>query len=135
MKGLGAHRRRLKKLTNPQAMQLISKALYNAGEKIQVEAQLSITRGSISGKDHVASLPGQPPNQDTGVLANNIETVQKGPLLVEISSNAPYAAALEFGTSKMGERPYMRPARDKMRGEVTEFMVKAVKKAVKMSRA
>jgi HK97 gp10 family phage protein len=88
----------------------------------------------VSGRNHVPSRPGEPPNQDTGVLASNIETVQISPVLVEVSSNAPYSAPLEFGTSKMAARPFMRPARDKMRAEVTELVRRAVAKIAKGGR-
>ena len=57
--------------------------------------------------------------------------MQISPVLVEVSSNAPYSAPLEFGTSKMAARPFMRPARDKMRAEVTELVRRAVEKIAK----
>lgn len=133
MRGMDAHLKRLKKLNSPAGTRLIGKALFVGGNRIQVEAQLSITSGAVSGKGHVPSKPGEPPNNDTGVLANNIETVQKGPLLVEVSSNAPYSAAQEFGTSKIAARPFMRPARDKKAPEVVELVTKAMNKIVRDS--
>lgn len=111
----------------------VGAALFAAGEAIQVEAQLSITRGSVSGKGHTPSAPGEAPNQDTGVLSNNIETRQTGPLTVEVSSNAPYSAPLEFGTSRMEPRPFMQRARDKMRPEVERLVQQAVSAAVRGS--
>ncbi|MBM3928765.1 MAG: HK97 gp10 family phage protein, partial [Sphingomonadales bacterium] len=95
--------------------------------------QLSITRGAVSGRGHVASKPGEAPNADTHLLANNIETTQTGPLTVQVSSNAPYAADLENGTSKMEPRPYMAPARDKMRPEVERLVQRAVNAVVRGS--
>jgi len=109
----------------------ISRALFAAGNMIQTEAQISITEGSVSGKGHVASLPGEPPNNDTGVLANNIETVLVEPLLVEVSSNARYASALEYGTSKMAPRPYMAPAVAKRRAEAVKLVGDAVRIEIK----
>jgi hypothetical protein len=113
----------------------VGKALFAAGNLIQVEAQISITAGAVSGKGHVASLPGEPPNQDTGLLGNNIETVQVEPLLVEVSSNAPYSAPLEFGSSRMAARPFMAPARDVKREEATQLVRNAVARAVRGSRS
>ncbi|MFD0848197.1 HK97-gp10 family putative phage morphogenesis protein [Sphingosinicella xenopeptidilytica] len=133
MPGAKAHIARLKKLSGPQMINAVGKALFHGGEIIQVEAQISITAGAVSGKNHVASSPGQPPNNDTGLLAGNIRTTQKAPLLVEVSSSAPYAAPLEFGTSRMAARPYMTPARDKKRGEVTKIVRDAVERVVKRS--
>ena len=131
LKGAKAHAARLKRLTSPEAQRQIGKALFAGGQMIEVEAKLSITRGAVSGRNHVPSKPGEAPKNDTGVLAGNIETVQVSPALVEVSSNAPYSAPLEFGTSKMAARPFMRPARDKMRGEVSEMVRRAVEKIAK----
>jgi HK97 gp10 family phage protein len=124
--GAKAHAARVRKLSGPEMVAQVGAALFAAGQSIQIEAQLLITEGAVSGKGHVPSRPGEPPNQDTGVLANNIETVQIAPLRVEVSSNAPYAAALEFGTSKMADRPYMRPAVALRRDEVTADVREAV---------
>lgn len=134
LKGARAHIRRLQALASPAMTEAVSKALFAGAERIQVEAQLSITRGSVSGKGHVASKPGEAPNQDSGVLAGNIETTQPGPLRVRVASEAPYSAPLEFGTSKMAARPFMRPARDAKRAEVKALVERAVNKAVKASR-
>lgn len=109
----------------------VSKALFAGGEAIAVEAQLSITRGAVSGKNHVPSRPGEPPNNDTGALANNVEVTQPAPLLVQVASNAPYSAALEFGTSKMAARPFMRPAADGKRKEVTTLVREAVNHSIR----
>lgn len=133
--GAKAHIARLKKLRGPEATLLVGKALFAGGELIQVEAQIGISSGSVSGKNHVASSPGEFPNQDTGVLSGNIETVQVEPLLVEVSSNAPYSTALEFGTSKMSARPFMAPSRDAKRDEVQQLVRRAVATAVKRSRS
>lgn len=125
--GAKAHASRLKRMTAPQAVARVGKALFKAGLVIQNEAQLSITRGSVTGKRHVASRPGQAPNADTRVLDKNIETVAVAPLRVTVSSNAPYAIPLELGSSKMAARPYMRPAVAKKRVEVTRYIAAVVK--------
>lgn len=128
IKGLEKHFARL----DPREIQKAAKAgIWASANEIKVEAQLSITRGSVSGKNHVASKPGEPPNNDTGVLKNNIETVSTGPLTAEIQSKAPYAAIHEFGGTiedgfgkgvkiTLPERPYMRPAAKKMRPQVAK---------------
>lgn len=119
---------RIRNLAGPEMVRQVGAALFAGGQELQTEAQISITNGAVSGKGHVPSKPGEPPNQDTGVLANNIETVQVAPLRVEVSSNAPYSRALEFGTSKMIERPFMRPAAVKTRGKVRKMVAAAVRK-------
>ena len=126
VRGAEAVRVRLSGLTGQKVIRNVGKALFAAGDIIAAEASVSITRGSVSGKNHVPSAPGEPPNNDTGVLIRNIEVTQKAPLVVEVSSNAPYAAALEYGTSKMAARPYMRPARDAKAEEVRDLVARAV---------
>lgn len=92
--GLQKHFDRL----DPKQIQKAAKAgIWAGANEIKVEAQLSITRGSVSGANHVASKPGEPPNNDTGVLKNNIETVSTGPLTAEVQSKAPYAVIQEYG--------------------------------------
>ncbi|MEN6451679.1 MAG: HK97-gp10 family putative phage morphogenesis protein [Thermoguttaceae bacterium] len=135
MIGAKAHIARLKKLSGPAMVREVGAALFAAGERIQVEAQIGISSGSVSGKNHTPSAPGEYPNQDTGVLANNIETTQVAPLVVEVSSNAPYSAALEFGTSKMAARPFMRPSRDAKMKEVEQLVRQAVARVVKRSKS
>lgn len=125
--------RKLRRIAGTGKEAKIGQALFVGGETIQVEAQISITAGAVSGRGHVPSAPGQPPNADTHLLSDNIETVQPAPLRVEVSSNAPYAAALEFGTSKMAERPYMRPAVAKTRNEVTSLVRGAMNRVLRES--
>lgn len=122
---------RLNGMAGQQVVERVGRALFAGAEIIRAEAAHLITEGAVSGKNHVPSLPGQPPNEDTGVLRTHIETAQTGPLRAEVSSNAPYAVALEIGTSKMAARPYMGPATRRKRKEVVELVRGAVNQAVK----
>lgn len=107
--------RRINSLAGPKVKRAIRLGLLDAGQNIQIAAQLSITEGAVSGKHHVPSAPGEPPNNDTGVLANNIEVEATGELTVHVRSRAPYGLAQEFGSESIGlpERPYLRPATKK----------------------
>lgn len=134
MKGRNAHKRRLQKLASNEGMLRLSQALFAGAEAIAVEAQLSITNGAVSGKQHVPSKPGEPPNQDTGNLANNIEATQPRPLVAEVSSNSDHAM-IEWDWGNVQARPYMRPARDKMKPHVIELVEKALNKLVRSSRS
>lgn len=125
---------RLRNLTGEKMVRNVGRALFAGGQKIQVEAQISITTGAVSGERHVPSRPPEPPNNDTGFLANNIETNQVAPLKVEVSSNAPYSAHLEFGTSKMASRPFMARAVALKRKEVTDLIRKAVNHTIQNSK-
>lgn len=150
--------RKLQRLSAETTAKEVSPALFAAGEMIKAEAQHSITSGSVSGKNHQPSAPGQPPMNDTGILAAHIETLQRGPLHVEVSSsggssdtsatdstgrkfgpgrakgsgrNVPYAVLLEYGTSKMAARPYMGPAARAKKKEAVALVRKAVGRAVR----
>lgn len=133
-RGMDKHLRRLRRLSGTAAERAVGKALFAGGEQIQVEAQLSITRGAVSGANHVASRPGEPPNNDQGDLVAGIETTQPKTLLVEVSSSAGHAAPLEFGTSRMAARPYMRPARDNNIKEVQKSVAAAIDRVSRSTR-
>jgi len=62
------------------------------------------------GRFHVASVAGMPPNIDTGKLMNAIYIYTPKRFWRAISTgDTEYAPMLEFGTSKMAARPFMRP--------------------------
>lgn len=133
LRGLKSHVARLKALP-ALAERYVSQAVFSAAELIAVEAQLSITRGSVSGKGHVVSKPGEPPNNDSGRLAGSIEATRNGKLKSKVTANSGYASNLEFGTSKMAARPFMRPARDKKKDEARDLVVKGLNAALKAAR-
>lgn len=122
---------RLSGMAGQKAVQRVGAALFAGGESIRAEAAHLITEGAVSGKNHVPSAPGDPPNEDTGVLRSHLETTQTGPLRVEVSSNAPYAVPLEAGTSRMAPRPYMGPATRRKKAEVIEGVRNAVNEVTK----
>lgn len=136
MRGAEAHRRRLRKLRGPQVGRVVTQALFAGAKDIADDAALSITAGAVSGKNHVPSKPGEPPNADTHVLSNSIEAVVVRPLKAEASANAPYAAAQEFGSESIGlpERPYMRPATARQRPGAVKRVVDAVNALIGSSR-
>lgn len=129
--GVDKAKRRIEGLAGKEKVELVGRALFAGGEAIKAEAQVSITAGAVSGKNHVPSAPGEPPNEDTGTLRRNIAVTQVGPLHVRVSSNAPYSSHLEFGTSKMAARPFMGPAARKVRPQVTKLVGDAVTIAVR----
>ena len=106
---------------------------------IRGEAIKSIQTGAKSGivyekynprRTHKSSAPGQPPASDTGNLVRNIRVKQKDKDNVEVQSNAPYSAFLEFGTSKMLPRPFLFPAFEKSRSKILQATFNRIKKAV-----
>lgn len=115
---------RLKRMGSAASHRRRMQALYAIGQKIELDAEISITAGSVSGKGHVPSRPGEPPNADTRQLDGSIHTVFAGADTVHVIADAPHAVAQEFGTSKMEERPYMRPAVEKNRDSGRRYLAR-----------
>jgi HK97 gp10 family phage protein len=108
----------------------VFRGLFAAANLIETEMELSITRGSVSGKGHVPSRPGEPPNADTRQLDTSIVTVpDRKAMTVRIVVGAPYGPYLEFGTSKMAARPFARPALRNNRREALALIQRAVRNA------
>jgi hypothetical protein len=67
------------------------------------------------GKTHYAAEPGNPPNSDTGNLADSIGHKMTGPASAEVFAGAEYAIPLEIGWLTQngafhGPFPFMVPA-------------------------
>jgi len=82
-----------------------------------------ITSGNKSGAtytrrgvQHRASAAGEYPASDTGNLVSNIYIeLDADGLGGQVESRAQYSSYLEFGTSKMAERPFMFPSAERAR--------------------
>ncbi len=64
-------------------------------------------------KLHRASVPGRPPAVDIGLLRASIThevTREAGEIIGRVGTHVEYAPYLEFGTSRMAARPFLRPA-------------------------
>lgn len=82
--------------------------------------------------DHVASRPGNAPNTDTGALVNSIAVENvKGKPISFVGSGLDYAGYLEFGTKKMGARPWLQPALDANLSKLERNIIKSAKNMIK----
>lgn len=133
MKGKDRHINRLRRLASQEIVRAANRVVYAGADIIRADAHYLISRGSVSGKNHVPSAPGEPPNRDTGNLQSHLETSQPRPLVARVTSGADYAADLEFGDSTVAARPYMRPARDRKKAEVRRLFATEIDKLVKRS--
>lgn len=116
-RGYQIHRNRLRRMMNIKDDAV--RALADAGEAVREDAQKSIRAGAVSGPGHVPSRPGEPPNADTHNLDLSIDVViNPGRLSVSVIARAPYSAALEFGTSRMLARPFLRPSMHRNRNRL-----------------
>lgn len=131
MTGQKAHKARLGRIRGPGMVREVGKAIYVAADLLSVDAAISITTGAVSGKNHVASSPGEPPNADTHVLDRSVHIEREGPLKALSVADAQYAADLENGTSKMEARPFMSPAAERTRPKAQRLVAAAVKRVAK----
>lgn len=126
-RGADKHLRRLKGMgqrVEPEA----SKLVYTLADMHVAEASLLITAGSVGGAGHVASSPGQPPNEEFGDLRRSGHVEKLGPLKANSVFDAPHAVPLELGTSNMAERPFARPAAKTVRKQASALAKAAVKR-------
>lgn len=133
MKGKDKHLRRLQRLSGPEVVRLAGRVVYVGADMVRAEAFRGVSAGSISGKNHVPSAPGEFPNRDSGGLQNGFKTDQTGPLSAEFKSETEYSTALEFGTSKMQARPHVRPARDEAEPKIQRLFAEEMGKLVRSS--
>ena len=109
-----------------EARTRVSAIVRETAFDVQADAVESIQRGDKTGivytksnptRTHQASAPGEAPASDTGILAGSIDTQKVADLTYEVGTNLHYGALLEFGTLKIAERPWLRPAVDRNREE------------------
>lgn len=132
-KGASEHLRRLGRMpaaTRKEAAKLV----YTLADMHVTEAAHLITEGAVSGKNHVASEPYQPPNADTHSLDRSGHVRRTGPLRADSVFDTDYAADLEFGDGSQVERPFMRPAAKIVRKEVDALAEVAVRRIVRGGR-
>lgn len=107
-----------------------------------------------SGKFHLASLPGSPPNVDSGRLRASVSTNHSRSAAIRgkvgakakaedgvgrptetgknftavVGTNVEYGRYLELGTQKMAARPWLRPAFEKVLRGAKSFIIRPVNK-------
>lgn len=87
------------------------------------------------GAKHQASAPGEFPAADSGRLHQSITTAvvqdNDAAVVVHTAANAPYAMALEYGTSKMAPRPFMTPSFQAHEQQIKASVTAAVARTIK----
>ena len=130
MTGVLSSRRAMENLGDELTKRLndeIARAAKNVANHARFSIQDPNKSGRLyprGGKMHQASQEGEAPAFDTGRLAGSITQERSqtaaGRLATWITgSKLNYSKWLEFGTMRMGERPFLRPA---LRKERAEFM-------------
>jgi HK97 gp10 family phage protein len=79
-------------------------------------------------KVHQASAPGEPPAVDSGRLRSSVghEQTDEG---VRVGTAVTYAIPLEYGSSRMKPRPFIRPALERAKAEMGEEIQAELKDA------
>ena len=83
---------------------------------------------------HIASKAGDAPNTDTGRLIGSIQTELSGKS-VFVGTNVEYAPALEFGTTSMAARPFLRPALEAKRGDIKKVLGDKISVAIRSAKS
>ena len=116
----------------------VDKWALEGAEVIAAEARALIDDGGIPSPNHIASQPGQPPNRDTGNLSSHTnaeklpEIGQAAVISDALSDDGySYSLGLEFGNSRIFERPFLRPATANKRQHVVTLARNAVNRGTK----
>lgn len=122
IRGVEAHLARLRALADPSVKRALASALEEGGGTLIAEASHLITQGaSGTGKNHVVSKPGHPPNEEYGDLRQSLHVRVVGDptdMHIQAVADAPHAVPLEGGTTKMAARPFMTPATEATRKQI-----------------
>ena len=103
---------------------IIASGVQDTMNTAKTSIQQHQSKGRTYGK-HTASVAGNPPNSDTGFLASNIFMVLDADKFGgSVESRADYSGFLEFGTSKMGARPYLQPALEENRPKIIRMFAR-----------
>ena len=111
-----------------EAEKVRKSALTKAALVVVREAKSSIGDTGIRGatkseRRKYRSKPGEPPHRDTGTLLKAIdyELVGNDTARVGVKKAVKYGYWLEYGTSKMAPRPFLRPALAKSRKKIVKI--------------
>ena len=115
--------------------------IKGGAQEIRNEAVRSIQQDPKSGiiyqrynpsRRHQASAKGESPASDTGFLVSQIKVKTVGDEAT-VESQAPYSAFLEFGTTEVGERPFMHPATMRAFPKITKAIFNKIVRLIKES--
>ena len=115
----------------------LAQAVMAGGFVLETAVKVSMSAASHSGRiydKHKASAPGETPAVDTGVLVNSINTElvssSESEAWAQVGTGVEYAEWLEFGTSKMAARPFMRPGYDNNEAKIKDTIRKFAKQNI-----
>jgi hypothetical protein len=116
-----SHGPRLTRIAPTIVRAALAEELEYGAEVIAEDAAESIRDGAVSGNGHVASLPGEAPNADTGDLDRSIHPMELIETEIEVRTGVEATsdhAWIERGGANMEARPYLVPATERHRSEI-----------------
>lgn len=96
------------------------RAVTAAGEFLVAKVQEKISKPNFDGKS--PSAPGEPPRLVTGDLQSSIYYTANADGNLTVHAAMEYGDYLEYGTSKMAARPFLRPTMIENQGKVMEIL-------------
>ena len=101
--------------------------LTQAAIFLQGKVKESMSQGgpTATNPDAASSSPGEPPHVRTGRLRNSI-AYEVDKLTARVGTNVKYAPYLEFGTSRIAARPYLRPGLYNNRKEIQKILNRGI---------
>lgn len=114
------------KVTVDGVDELVRKLQGLARKATPAQARAALMAGALP----IQTAAAQKAPVDTGTLRRSIHTetaeIDSG-VAARIGTNVEYAAAQEFGTSRMRAQPYLRPAYDEQKAAALKEMARALK--------
>jgi HK97 gp10 family phage protein len=125
------------KLISAMSGDRLGRAVVAGGFVLETAVKISMSAASHTGRrygGHQASAPGETPAVDTGGLVNSISTELESSSATDawaqVGTDKEYGEWLEFGTSKMAPRPFMRPGYDNNVSKIEDTIRKFAKQAI-----
>lgn len=108
-----------KSIVRQELIKIVSYGLNNVRNTAIQGIKQGTKTGNVRKDGSRRSAAGEFPATDTGFLASNIVIKKSNSgLSGEVISRADYSSHLEFGTSKMGARPFMQPSLEENRPKI-----------------
>lgn len=115
---------------------MVDEEVGDVAAELEADVVLAIQRGPKTGRIyqrgdtvHQASKAGEAPASDFGTLVKSIYSEKVRDLTWTVGSRLAYAAHLEFGTSRMGARPFFRPQIERVRPEFSARIREVIRRA------
>ena len=102
----------------------VTAALHAVAETVVAEARLRLGSAGAS-----PSAPGETPADPSGALAASLAVVET-PDGFAAAASSTYAHFLEYGTTRMAARPFLRPAAEATGDEARRILAAAFARAV-----